>query len=59
MRPLPAILALAALAAGCDSVDRVGRPLPENLSLKSLDGARMDRASFIGRSWVLELWLPG
>jgi hypothetical protein len=54
-----AVLLLAVAAAGCDSVDRVNRPLPEDLSLKGLDGARVDRRSFDGRAWVLSLWLPG
>lgn len=54
-----AVLLLAVAAAGCDSVDRVQRPLPEELSLQGLDGARVDRRSFDGHAWVLWLWLPG
>ncbi|HVE84820.1 MAG TPA: hypothetical protein VND93_18315 [Myxococcales bacterium] len=53
------LLAFLFLAAGCDRVDRVNRPLPESFALKALDGRRMERASFVGRPWVMSLWLPG
>lgn len=59
MRLLLPFYALTILAAGCDPVDRVNRPLPEKFSLKALDGTRMERASFVGHPWVLALWLPG
>jgi hypothetical protein len=53
------LLGALAFAAGCDSVDRVNRPLPESFSLKALDGTRLERDSFLGHPWVLSLWLPG
>ena len=52
-------LCALALLAGCESVDRVNRPLPEKLALRALDGSRMERVAFLGRTWVLCPWLPG
>ena len=55
------LLSLCALSllAGCQFADRVNRPLPEKLVLRALDGSRMERDAFLGRAWVLCLWLPG
>jgi hypothetical protein len=59
MRLLLLLCALAALAAGCNPLDKVNRPLPEKFNLKAMDGTRMERAAFIGHPWVLAIWVPG
>ncbi|HEY8211252.1 MAG TPA: hypothetical protein VIG99_27400 [Myxococcaceae bacterium] len=50
-------LGTLALAAGCDPIDRVNRPLPQHFSLQGLTG-RVERESLSGRPWVVELWVP-
>jgi hypothetical protein len=57
--PVRLTLALSALAlaAGCDTIDRVNRPLPQHFSLRAPDG-RVERESLAGRPWVVALWVP-
>jgi hypothetical protein len=54
-----AALLLLTLAAGCDTLDRVNRPLPEHFSVQAHDRGRMAREAMAGRPWVVELWVPG
>lgn len=46
-----------ALAAGCDTIDRINRPLPQHFSVQTPAG-RVERESLAGRPWVVELWVP-
>jgi thioredoxin-like negative regulator of GroEL len=45
--------------AGCEHYERPQQPLASTFQVTTLDGARMDRASFAGTPWVIAIWVPG
>ena len=47
--------AFIALKPRVEQVDRVIGPLP----VARLDGTPIDAASFAGRPWVVNVWMPG
>ncbi|MBX7114138.1 MAG: TlpA family protein disulfide reductase [Myxococcaceae bacterium] len=51
--------ALLLLVAGCDHVERPGRPFPDTFVARTLDGKVVDRSTLKGKPWVLNIWLPG
>ena len=56
-RALPALLGLL-LLAGCERYDRLDRPLP-SFTATTLDGREITEATLAGKSWIINLWVPG
>ncbi len=54
-----ALLAAAALLAGCEWADHPGRPVPASAEFRLLDGATVRPVDLRGRPWVIALWVPG
>ena len=52
------VAALLLWLAGCDYVERPGRPFPETFVARTLDGKVDDRSTLKGKPWVLNIWLP-
>ncbi|HZH02918.1 MAG TPA: TlpA disulfide reductase family protein [Myxococcaceae bacterium] len=56
---LPVLLAGLMLGGGCDHYARPNEPLPESFEAQTLDGQPLHRGSFVGKPWVIALWVPG
>jgi hypothetical protein len=56
-RTLP-LLALL-LGSACESVERPRRPLPEAFEVQRLSGEVLHRSDFVGKPWLINLWVPG
>lgn len=56
-------LVLAALclsfSTGCERYDRPRKPLPADFEVTTLDGRTLRRDDFLGKPWVINLWVPG
>lgn len=52
---LPALLA----AAGCGYYDKPNKPLPEDFKVVTLDGKTLSRSDFVGKPWLINIWVPG
>ncbi|MHB8872330.1 MAG: hypothetical protein ACYC8T_01460 [Myxococcaceae bacterium] len=53
------LASLAFAAAGCDVYDRPNRPVPGDFRARLLDGTVVDRQTFDGKPWVVNVWVPG
>lgn len=54
-----ALVCVVLLWAGCESYERPNRPLPADLTLRTLDGEELRREDLLGRPWVINVWVPG
>lgn len=53
------LIVLLLLASGCESVERPRRALPEAFEVQRLGGELLHRADFVGKAWLINLWVPG
>ncbi len=53
-----AMLGISGLTA-CERYDRPRKPLPQDFEVRTLDGKTLRRADFLGKPWVINIWVPG
>jgi hypothetical protein len=53
------VLLALLLASACEYVERPRRPLPEAFEVQRLGGEVLHRADFVGKPWLINLWVPG
>ena len=54
------VASLVAAVAGCERYDRPNRPVPAEFKARLVGGAEVvNQSTFMGRPWVVTLWVPG
>lgn len=56
---LLAVFGFVVSTFGCERYDRPHKPLPADFEVKTLDGKTLRRDDFLGKPWVINLWVPG
>lgn len=46
-------------ATGCDVYEKPNKPLPADFEVTTLDGQVLKREYFLGKPWVINIWVPG